>query len=103
MRKLIERLNEWANRQDERLYYALAGLSQRTKVAIVLSSFSLFAFCALFSIGTACYRIGCERGIEIKHIKQLDLPQKQDSIYLFNHYDHGTEQKSHDQHERDEA
>ena len=96
MKKLIERLNDWTDRQDERLYYALAGLSQRTKIAIVLSIFSLFAFCALFSIGTACYQIGHERGIEIEHIKQLDPPQTQDNIHLFNHYDYGTEQKSHD-------
>lgn len=96
MKKLIERLNDWADRQDERLYYALAGLSQRTKVTIVLSIFSLFAFCALFSIGTACYRIGCERGIEIEHIKQLDLPQKQDNIHPFNDYNHGEKQESYD-------
>ena len=51
------------------------------------------------------YQIGRENGrqIEIEHIEQFNLPQKQDSINLFNHYDYGTEQKSHDQHERGEA
>ena len=50
-------------------------------------------------------QIGRENGrrIEIEHIEQFNLPQKQDSIHLFNHYDYGTEQKSHDRHERGEA
>lgn len=103
MRKLIERLNAWADRQDERFRRWLEALPQRTKIIIVLSIFSLFALCALFSIGAACYGIGCERGIEIEHIKQLDLPQKQDSIHLFNNNDYDTEQKSHDLPERGEA
>ena len=96
MKKLIERLNEWTDRQDERLRVWLATLPERTKIIVVLVIFSVFAFCALFSIGTACYQIGRERGIEIEHIEQFNLPQKQDSIHLFNHYDYGTEQKSHD-------
>ncbi|WP_417173392.1 TraL conjugative transposon family protein [Alistipes finegoldii] len=103
MRKLIGRLNALANKQDERFRCWLEALPQRMKIIIVLSILSLFALCALFSIGAACYRIGRERGIEIEHIKQLDLPQKQDSIHLFNNNDYDTEQESHNLPERGEA
>ena len=93
MRKLIERLNEWSDRQDERLRVWLAALPQRTKIVVVLVIFTFFALCALFTFGTALYEIGRESGrqIEIEHIRQLDLWQQQDSINLFKYYDYGTE------------
>ena len=102
MKKLIERLNEWAERQDERLRVSLP---ERTKIIVVLVIFSLFAIGALFTFGAALYQIGRENGrqIEIEHIERFNLPQKQDSIHLFNHYDYETKQKSHDRHERGEA
>ena len=105
MKKLIERLNEWAERQDERLRVWLAVLPERTKIIVVLVIFSLFAIGALFTFGAALYQIGRENGrqIEIEHIERFNLPQKQDSIHLFNHYDYETKQKSHDRHERGEA
>ncbi|MCM1152000.1 MAG: TraL conjugative transposon family protein [Alistipes senegalensis] len=103
MRKLIERLNAWTERQDERFRSWLEALPQRTKIIVVLSIFSLFTLCTLFSICAAFYQIGRERGIEIEHIKQLDLPQKQDSIHHFNNNDYDTEQESHDLPERGEA
>lgn len=98
MRRLIERLNDWADRQDERLRVWLATLPERTKIIVVLVIFCLFAIGALFTFGAALYQIGQENGrrIEIEHIEQFNLPQKQDSIHLFKHYDYGTEQKSHD-------
>ncbi len=98
MKKLIERLNDWADRQDERLRVWLEALPQRTKNIVVFVIFSLFATGALFTFGAALYQIGRENGrrIEIEHIEQFNLPQKQDSIHFFNHYDYGTEQKSHD-------
>ena len=104
MRKLIERLNEWTERQDERLRVWLAALPERTKIIVVLVIFSLFAIGALFTFGAALYQIGRENGrqIEIEHIEQFNLPQKQDRINLFNHYDYGTEQKSHDFRDEDE-
>lgn len=103
MKKSIERLNAWADKQDARLRAWLEALPQRTKIIIVLSILSLFVLCALFSIGAACYQIGRERGIEIEHIKRFDLPQKQDSIHLFNNNDYDTEQESHNLPERGEA
>lgn len=86
MRKLAERVRDWTHGQDERLRLRLEALPQRTKLAIVLVIFAFFAVCALFTFGAALYQIGKENGrqIEIEHIKQLDLPQKQDSI---NHFD----------------
>ena len=93
MRKLIERLNEWSDRQDERLRVWLAALPQRTKIVVVLVIFTFFALCALFTFGAALYEIGRESGrqIEIEHIRQLDLRQRQDSINLFKYYDYETE------------
>ena len=93
MRKLIERLNEWSDRQDERLRVWLAALPQRTKIVVVLVILSFFALCALFTFGAALYEIGRESGrqIEIEHIRQLDLRQQQDSINLFKYYDYETE------------
>ncbi|WP_410071964.1 TraL conjugative transposon family protein [Barnesiella intestinihominis] len=105
MRKLIGRLNAWTERQDARLRAWLEALPQRTKIVAVLIIFCVFAVCALFSFGAALYQIGRESGrqIEIEHIKQFNLPQKQDSINLFKYYDYGTEQKSYDHPERGEA
>ena len=93
MRKLIECLNEWSDRQDERLRVWLAALPQRTKIVVVLVIFTFFALCALFTFGAALYEIGRESGrqIEIEHIRQLDLRQQQDSINLFKYYDYETE------------
>jgi len=105
MRKSIGRLNAWTERQDARLRAWLEALPQRTKIVAVLIIFSVFAVCALFSFGAALYRIGRESGrqIEIEHIKQFNLPQKQDSINRFKYYDYGTEQESYDHPERGEA
>jgi hypothetical protein len=108
MRKLAERVRDWTHGQDERLRLRLEALPQRTKLAIVLVIFAFFAVCALFTFGAALYQIGKENGrqIEIEHIKQLDLPQKQDSINLYKYYDYGTErteQKSDGLPERGEA
>ena len=93
MRKLIERLNEWSDRQDERLRVWLAALPQRTKIVVVLVIFTFFALCALFTFGAALYEIGRESGrqIEIEHIRELNLRQQQDSINLFKYYDYETE------------
>lgn len=102
MKKSIEHLNAWADKQDEQFRRWLEALPQHTKIVIVLSIFSLFALCALFSIGAACYQIGRERGIEIEHIKQFNLPQKQDSIHHFNN-DYDTEQESYGLPKRGEA
>lgn len=105
MRKSIGRLDAWTERQDARLRAWLEALPQRTKIITVLIIFGVFAACALFSFGAALYRIGRKSGrqIEIEHIKQFNLPQKQDSIHLFKHYDYGTEQKSYGLPERGEA
>lgn len=108
MRKLIERLGKWADNQDERLRTWLEALPQRTKLAVVLVIFGLFALCALFTFGAALYQIGRENGrqIEIEHIKQFNLPQKQDSINLYKYYDYDrerTEPQSHGLPERGEA
>mgnify|MGYP000355267003 CR=1 FL=1 len=43
MKKLIERLNEWTDRQDERLRVWLAALPERTKIIVVLVIFGVFA------------------------------------------------------------
>ena len=105
MRKLIERLGKWTDNQDERLRAWLEALPQRTKLAAVLVNFAL---CALFTFGTALYEIGRESGrqIEIEHIRQLDLRQRQDSINLFKYYNYDrerTEQESYGLSQRGEA
>ena len=62
----------------------------------VLVIFTVFAVCALFTFGAALYEMGRENGrrIEIEHIRELDLRQRQDSINLYKYYDYGTEQES---------
>lgn len=105
MRKLIERLGKWTDNQDERLRAWLEALPQRTKLAAVLV---IFALCVLFTFGTALYEIGRESGrqIEIEHIRQLDLRQRQDSINLFKYYNYDrerTEQESYGLSQRGEA
>ena len=93
MRKLIRRINDWTDRQDERLRVWLEALPPRTKIVVVLVIFTFFALCALFTFGAALYEIGRESGrqIEIEHIRELDLRQQQDSINLFKYYDYETE------------
>ena len=93
MRKLIRRINDWTDRQDERLRIWLEALPQRTKIVVVLVIFTFFALCALFTFGAALYEIGRESGrqIEIEHIRQLDLRQRQDSINLFKYYNYDRE------------
>lgn len=108
MRKLIRRINDWTDRQEERLRVRLEALPQRTKIVVVLVIFTFFALCALFTFGAALYQFGRENGrqIEIKHIKQFNLPQKQDSINLYKYYDYDrerTEPQSHGLPERGEA
>lgn len=108
MRKLIRRINDWTDRQDARLRGWLEALPQRTKIVVVLVIFTFFALCALFTFGAALYQIGRESGrqIEIEHIRQLDLRQRQDSINFFKYYDYGTErteQKSYGLSQRGEA
>jgi len=67
--------------------------------------FVLFALCALYTTIAAFYEFGngSSENMEIEHIRQLDLPYKQDSINLNNIYDYGTEQKSDDSFERGES
>ena len=96
MGKYMKRVRDWTDKQDERLRRKLEALPQRTKLAVVLVIFTFFAVCALFTFGTALYQIGRENGrqIEIEHIRELDLRQRQDSINLYKYYDYGTEQES---------
>lgn len=108
MGKYMKRVRDWTDKQDERLRRKLEALPQRTKLAVVLVIFTFFAVCALFTFGTALHQIGRENGrqIEIEHIRELNLPQKQDSINLYKYYDYGTkgtEQKSDFLPERGEA
>jgi len=78
-------IENWVNRQNERLRCKLDGLSPKMRLAVVLAMFAVFALCALFTLGTALYRIGRSEGrqIEIEHIKQLDLQPRQDSINAY--------------------
>ena len=96
MGKCMKRVRDWTDKQDERLRRKLEALPQRTKLTVVLVIFTFFAVCALFTFGTALYQIGRENGrqIEIEHIRELDLRQRQDSINLYKYYDYGTEQES---------
>ncbi|MCS2889907.1 TraL conjugative transposon family protein [Parabacteroides faecis] len=96
MGKWIERVRDWTDRQDGRLRAWLEALPQRTRLAAVLVIFTVFAVCALFTFGAALYEMGRENGrrIEIEHIRELDLRQRQDSINLYKYYDYGTEQES---------
>lgn len=108
MRKLIKRLNEWTDKQDERLRGWIETLPQRTKIVVVLAIFTFFTLCALFTFGTALYEIGRENGrqIEIEPIRELDLRQRQDSINLYKYYDYDrerTEQESDGLPQRGEA
>ena len=96
MGKCMKRVRDWTDKQDERLRRKLEALPQRTKLAVVLVIFTFFAGCALFTFGAALYEMGRENGrrIEIEHIRELDLRQRQDSINLYKYYDYGTEQES---------
>ena len=90
MGKWIERVRDWTDRQDGRL--RAHQHDHRDRVA----ASNVFAVCALFTFGAALYEMGRENGrrIEIEHIRELDLRQRQDSINLYKYYDYGTEQES---------
>lgn len=101
MKKVINGIESRVHRFDDQLHRKLDGLSPKKRLTVVLALFAVFALCAFLSIGTALFRIGRygKRQLEIKHIKQIGLPKKQDSINTLKQYNYGTEEsKSNTQH-----
>lgn len=105
MKGVVRSIHEWVEQVKSLLRGKLDALPQRTKLIMVLTMFVLFALCALYTTIAAFYEFwNCSsENMEIEHIRQLDLPYKQDSINLNNIYDYGTEQKSDDSFERGES
>lgn len=105
MKGVVRSIHEWVEQVKSLLRSKLEALPQRTKLIMVLTMFVLFALCALYTTIAAFYEFGngSSENMEIEHIRQLDLPYKQDSINLNNIYDYGTEQKSDDSFERGES
>ena len=105
MKGVVRSIHEWVEQVKSLLRDKLDALPQRTKLIMVLTMFVLFALCALYTAIAAFYEFGngSSENMEIEHIRQLDLPYKQDSINLNNIYDYGTEQKSDDSFERGES
>ena len=105
MKGVVRSIHEWVVQVKSLLRGKLEALPQRTKLIMVLTMFVLFALCALYTTIAAFYEFGngSSENMEIEHIRQLDLPYKQDSINLNNIYDYGTEQKSDDSFERGES
>ena len=105
MKGVVRSIHEWVEQVKILLRGKLEALPQRTKLIMVLTMFVLFALCALYTTIAAFYEFGngSSENMEIEHIRQLDLPYKQDSINLNNIYDYGTEQKSDDSFERGES
>lgn len=105
MKGVVRSIHEWVEQVKSLLRDKLDALPQRTKLIMVLTMFVLFALCALYTTIAAFYEFGngSSENMEIGHIRQLDLPYKQDSINLNNIYDYGTEQKSDDSFERGES
>jgi len=105
MKGVVRSIHEWVEQVKSLLRGKLEALPQRTKLIMVLAMFVLFALCALYTTIAAFYEFGngSSENMEIEHIRQLDLPYKQDSINLNNIYDYGTEQKSDDSFERGES
>lgn len=91
MKKIINGIESRVRRCDDQLHRKLDGLSPKSRLTVVLALFAVFALCAFLSIGTALFRIG-KRQMEIKHIKQIGLPKKQDSINTLKQYNYGTEE-----------
>ena len=105
MKGVVRSIHEWVEQVKSLLRGKLDALPQRTKLIMVLTMFVLFALCALYTTIAAFNEFGngSSENMEIEHIRQLDLPYKQDSINLNNIYDYGTEQKSDDSFERGES
>ena len=105
MKEVVRSIHKWVEQVKNLLRGKLEALPQRTKLIMVLTMFVLFALCALYTTIAAFYEFGngSSENMEIKHIRQLDLPYKQDSINLNNIYDYGTEQESYNLSERGES
>ena len=105
MKGVVRSIHEWVEQVKSLLRGKLDVLPQHTKLIMVLTMFVLFALCALYTTIAAFYEFGngSSENMEIEHIRQLDLPYKQDSINRNNIYDYGTEQKSDDSFERGES
>lgn len=105
MKEVVRSIHEWVEQVKNLLRGKLEALTQRTKLIMVLAMFVLFTLCALYTTISAFYEFGngSSENMEIEHIRQLDLPYKQDSINLNNIYDYGTEQESYDLSERGES
>lgn len=94
MKKIINCIENRVHRCDDWLHRKLDGLSPKKRLTVVLSLFAVFALCAFLSIGTALFRIGrdSKRQMEIKHIKQIGLHKKPNSINTLKQYNYGTEE-----------
>ena len=105
MKGVVRSIHEWVEQVKSLLRGKLDALPQRTKLIMVLTMFVLFALCALYTPIAAFYEFGngSSENMEIEHIRQLDLPYKQDSINLNNIYNYGTEQESYNLSERGES
>lgn len=105
MKGVVRSIHEWVEQVKSLLRGKLEALPQRTKLIMVLAIFVLLTLCALYTTISAFYEFenGSFENMEIEHIRQLDLPYKQDSINFNNIYNYGTEQESYNLSERGES
>lgn len=91
IQKLSDKADEWLRRMCGRL-------TPGKRLAVILTMLLTFSFLSIYMTVSSIYNMGrrdAEKDmIEIEHIRNLDLRQKQDSINNYKYYDYGTEQKS---------
>ena len=69
-------------------------LAPEKRLVIILVTLALFSVSALYIFASAVYQIGKKEGfqIEVKHIRQLQLPDSKDSTNQIYYNQHGRKQ-----------
>ena len=98
--KLSDKVDEWLRRMCGRL-------TPGKRLAVILTMLLSFSCLSIYMTVSSIYNMGkrdaAKEMIEIEHIRNINLRQKQDSINNYKYYDYGREQKSGFLPERGEA
>ena len=93
--RIFWKIHDIKKKLEEHLKARLDRLSPKARLVTVLTMFSVFAVLALYTFGKAVYDIGKNdgKGMEIEHIRQLELAPPKRSINQLNNYN-GTERRA---------
>ena len=91
-------INKLSDKADEWLRRMCGRLTPGGRLAVILTMLLSFSILSVYMAVSSIYNMGRRDAekemIEIEHIREINLRQKQDSINNFKYYEYGTEEKS---------